>query len=165
MFWLRVIFNMFHFCSYKPVKQLPWLNRRNPATVPSSPHKKQNPNRSLNSRLAHTPESMQQTLNLVSSTCRPPRQYPKDRNNCATLIRIPPLPSFIIGGVLLKDVPHFTYLGAGLSLACSLDDQVSASIRSLGARVLENLNLKTHTKVAVYNVSPPALWLRDLDPI
>lgn len=67
-------------------------------------------------------KSLWNTL-LVSSfyLCRPPSQYPENRNTCLTHLQYPSVP--------FKVVPHFIYLGAALSPTCSLGNKIHTLFR------------------------------------
>lgn len=111
--------------------------------------------------LAHSPDSMQYALNIISSLYQ---SFGLQVNTQKTEVMfhlttpVPAPPSFHINGVPLKSVDHFTYLGSTLSSSSSLDTEIhtrinkaSSSFGRLRSRVFENRNLKVSTKVAVYN--------------
>ena len=110
--------------------------------------------------LAHTPDSLQRALNVVSSIYSAlglKVNISKTQVIAQHSIHQSEVPVFNIDGQQLTIVPHFTYLGSVLSPTCNIDNDIqvrvgsaSAAFGRLKTRVFLNRNLTVSTKAAVY---------------
>ncbi|XP_061737900.1 uncharacterized protein LOC133539760 [Nerophis ophidion] len=110
--------------------------------------------------LAHTPDSLQRALNVVSSTYSAlglKVNISKTQIIAQHSIHQSEVPVFNIDGQQLTIVQHFTYLGSVLSPTCNIDNDIqvrvglaSAAFGRLKTRVFLNRNLTVSTKAAVY---------------
>lgn len=108
--------------------------------------------------LAHSPESLQRVLNVVSSIYSA-IGLQINVNKTQILVQQftpqPNTPIFTIDGQPSTTTPHFTYLGSTLSPSCTIDDDVQACIGLASAafgrlrfRIFLNRNFTISTKTA-----------------
>ncbi len=110
--------------------------------------------------LAHSPTAMQHTLDVVCTVyqaCGLQVNIQKTEIIAQTTIPTPTPPEFYIHGTPVKVVQHFCYLGSILTPTCLIDNEIQAHINlafsafgRLRSRVFVNKDLRTFTKVAVY---------------